>query len=195
MNKPLSQERIEALRAINAIESMIRPSVNSIGMLIAALTAMGSSETVQRALYRAERSTPNDVIKDAEELIDVLFEIGEGVIALKLERRLAELREGQSSDAIAGLWELVDLLPHDAYMAFGFAVESAQARCGEHPNPQELLRDIDFDREGFRFGPAWQFWGDLSPEAIKVARAAFIAALLHAAGLGDEPEYPEPLAD
>ena len=195
MNKLLSQERIEALRAINAIESTIRPSVNSIAMLVAALTAMGSGETVQRALYRAERHAPNDVIKDAEELIDVLHEIGEGVIALKLERRLAELREGQSSDAIAGLWELVELLPHDAYMSFGFAVESAQARCGEHPDPQELLRDMDFDREGFRFGPAWQFWGERSAEAIKVARAAFIANLLYAAGLGDEPDYPEPLAD
>jgi len=128
-------------------------------------------------------------------LIDVLYEIGEGVIALKLERRLKELREGESSDAIAGLWELVDLLPHDAYMSFGFAAECAQVRCGEHPNPQELLEDMDFDREGFRFGPAWQFWGDRSLEAIKVARAAFIAALLHAAGLGDEPKYPEPLAD
>ena len=195
MNKLLSQERIEALRAINAIESTIRPSVNSIAMLVAALTAMGSGETVQRALYRVERRALEDVIRDAEHLIDILYEIGEGVIAMKLQRRLAELREGQSSDAIAGLWELVDLLPHDAYMAFGFAVESAQIRCGEHPNPQELLRDIDFDREGFRFGPAWEFWGERAPEAIKVARAAFIAALLHAAGLGDEPEYPESLAD
>ena len=195
MNKLLSQERIEALRAINAIESTIRSSVNSIGMFIAALTAMGSGETVQRALYRVERRAPEDVIKDAEQLIDVLHEIGEGVIAMKLERRLNELREGESADAIAGLWELVDLLPHDAYMAFGFAVESAQARCGEHPNPQELLRDLDFDREGFRFGPAWQFWGEHSSESIRVAREAFIAHLLHAAGLGDEPEYPEPLSD
>ena len=191
----MNSQKVEMLRTINAIESLIRPSSDNIEMLVAALTAMGSGETVQCALYRAERRAPNDVIKDAEELIDVLFEIGEGVIALKLERRLAELREGQSSDAIAGLWELVDLLPHDAYMAFGFAVESAQIRCGEHPNPQELLRDIDFDREGFRFGPAWEFWGERAPEAIKVARAAFIAALLHAAGLGDEPEYPESLAD
>ena len=191
----MNSQKVEMLRTINAIEATICPSANSIAMLVAALTAMGSGETVQRALYRAERRAPNDMIKDAEELIDVLHEIGEGVIAMKLQRRLAELREGQSSDAIAGLWELVDLLPHDAYMAFGFAVESAQARCGEHPDPQELLRDMDFDREGFRFGPAWQFWGDLSPEAIKVARAAFIANLLYAAGLGDEPDYPESLAD
>ena len=193
MNKPLSQERIEALRAINAIESTIRPSVNSIGMLVAVFTAMGSGDTVQRALYRVERCAPEDVIK--EQLIDVLYEIGEGAIALKLERRLKELREGESSDAIAGLWELVDLLPHDAYMSFGFAVESAQIRCGEHPNPQELLEDMDFDREGLRFGPAWQFWGERSAEAIKSARAGFIAALLHAAGLADEPDYPESLAD
>jgi len=190
----MNSQKVEMLRTINAIEATICPSANSIAMLVAALTAMGSGETIQRALYRVERRAPED-IKDAEELIDVLYEIGEGVIAMKLERRLKELREGESSDAIAGLWELVDLLPHDAYMSFGFATECAQARCGEHPNPQELLRDLDFDREGFRFGPAWQFWGERAPEAIKVARAAFIAALLHAAGLGDEPEYPEPLAD
>ena len=191
----MNSQKVEMLRTINAIEATICPSANSIAMLVAALTAMGSGETVQRALYRVERRAPEDVIKDAEQLIDVLYEIGEGVIAMKLERRLAELREGQSSDAIAGLWELVDLLPHDAYMSFGFAVESAQIRCGEHPNPQELLRDIDFDREGFRFGPAWEFWGERAPEAMKVARAAFIANLLYSAGLGDEPDYPEPLAD
>jgi hypothetical protein len=191
----MNSQKVEMLRSFNQIESTIRPPVNSLSMFIAALTAMGSGETVQRALYRVERRAPEDVIKDAEQLIDVLYEIGESMIAMKLERRLKELREGRSSDAIAGLWELVDLLPHDAYMSFGFAVESAQIRCGEHPNPQELLLDMDFDREGFRFGPAWQFWGDLSPKAIKVARAAFIANLLYAAGLGDEPDYPEPLAD
>jgi len=191
----MNSQKVQMLRSINQIESTIRPPVNSLSMFIAALTAMGSGETVQRALYRVERRAPEDVIKDAEQLIDVLYEIGEGVIAMKLQRRLAELREGQSSDAIAGLWELVDMLPNDAYMSFGFAVECAQVRCGEHPNPQELLLDMDFDREGFRFGQAWQFWGEHAPEAMKVARAAFIAALLHAAGLGDEPEYPEPLAD
>jgi len=195
MNKLLSQERIEALRAINAIESTIRPSVNSIAMLVAALTAMGSGETIRRALERLSKRMPEREISSAKELVRALYDIGEGVIALKLERRLRELREGESSDAIAGLWELVDLLPHDAYMSFGFAVESAQARCGEHPDPQELLRDMDFDREGFRFGPAWEFWGERAPEAIKVVRAAFIANLLYAAGLGDEPDYPEPLAD
>ena len=191
----MNSQKVEMLRAINAIEATICPSANSIAMLVAALTAMGSGETVQRALYRVERRAPEDVIKDAEQLIDVLYEIGEGVIAMKLQRRLAELREGESADAVAGLWELVDLLPQDAYMAFGFAVESAQIRCGEHPNPQGLLRDLDFDREGFRFGPAWQFWGENSSEAIKTAREAFVAHLLHAAGLGDEPEYPEPLSD
>jgi len=191
----MNSQKVEMLRTINAIESTIRPSVNSISMLIAALTAMGSGEIIQRALYRVERQGPLDLIKDAEELIDILYEVGEGVIAMKLQHRLAELREGESADAIAGLWEIVDLLPHDAYMSFGFAVESAQIRCGEHPNPQELLRDLDFDREGFRFGPAWQFWGERAPEAIKTAREAFVAHLLHAAGLADEPDYPEPLAD
>jgi len=191
----MNSQKVQMLRSINQIESTIHPPVNSLSMFIAALTAMGSSETVQRALYLVERRAPEDVIKDAEQLIDVLYEIGEGVIAMKLQRRLAELREGQSSDAIAGLWELVDLLSHDTYMSFGFAVECAQVRCGEHPNPQELLRDMDFDREGFRFGPAWEFWSNRSSEAIRVARAAFIANLLYAAGLGDEPDYPEPLAD
>ena len=105
------------------------------------------------------------------------------------------MQEGKSADAVNGLYALVELLPHDAYMSFGFFVECAQVRCGEHPNPQELLRDIDFDREGFRFGPAWEFWDERAPEAIKTARAAFVAHLLHAAGLADEPDYPEPLAD
>ena len=195
MNKPLSQERIEVLRAINAIESMIRPSVNSIAMLVAALTAMGSGETIRRALERLSERVPEREISSVEEMIHTLHEIGEADIASEISRRIAELQEGKSADAVNGLYALVELLPHDAYMSFGFAVESAQIRCGEHPNPQELLRDIDFDREGFRFGPAWQFWGDLSPEAIKVARAAFIANLLYAAGLGDEPDYPESLAD
>jgi hypothetical protein len=191
----MNSQKVEMLRSINQIESTIRPPVNSIGMFVAALTAMGSGDTIQRALYRVEKRAPKDVIKDVEQLIDVLYEIGEGVIALKLQRCLAELREGESADAVKGLWELVDLLPHDAYMAFGFSIESAQIRCGEHPNPQELLQDIDFDREGFRFGPAWEFWNERSPEARKIARAAFIASLLYAAGLGDEPDYPEPLDD
>jgi hypothetical protein len=191
----MNSQKVDMLRAINQIESTIRPSVDGIGMFIAALTAMGSGDTVQRALYRVEKHAPERVIKDADELILALYEIGEGVIALKLQRRLAELREGESADAIAGLCEIVDLLPYDAYMAFGFAVESAQVRCGEHPDPQELLQGMDFDREGFRFGEAWQFWGERSSEAIKTARTAFIAHLLHAAGLGDEPDYPEPVAD
>ena len=191
----MNSQKVEMLRTINAIESLIRPSSDNIEMLVAALTAMGSGETIRRALERLSKRMPEREISSAKELVRALYDIGEGVIALKLERRLREFREGESSDAIAGLWELVDLLPHDAYMSFGFAVESAQIRCGEHPNPQELLRDINFDREGFRFGPAWEFWGNRSSEAIRVARAAFIANLLYAAGLGDEPDYPEPLAD
>ena len=191
----MNSQKVEMLRTISAIESMIRPSSDEIEMLVAALEAMGSGETIRRALERLSECAPERESSRVTDLIRALYDIGEGVIALKLERRLKELREGKSADAVAGLHALVDLLPHDAYMSFGFAVESAQIRCGEHPNPQELLRDIDFDREGFRFGPAWQFWGDLSPEAIKVARAAFIANLLYAAGLGDEPDYPESLAD
>ena len=191
----MNSQKVEMLRTINAIESTIRPSANSISMLIAALTAMGSGKTIRHALERLSERAPEREIQSADELIHALYEIGEAGIASKISRRIAELQEGKSAYAVNGLYALVELLPHDAYMAFGFAVESAQARCGEHPNPQELLRDMDFDREGFRFGPAWEFWGERSPEAIRVAREAFIAHLLHAAGLGDEPEYPEPLSD
>ena len=195
MNKPLSQEHIETLRAINATESMIRPSVHSIEMFAAALTAMGSGETIRRALERLSKRAPEREIGSATELVRALYDIGEGVSALKISRLIAELKEGKTVDATYGLYALVDLLPHDAYMAFGFAVECAQVRCGKHPDPQELLKDLDFDREGFRFGPAWEFWGNRSSEAIRVAREAFIANLLYAAGLCDEPDYPEPLAD
>ena len=156
---------------------------------------MGSGETIRRALERLSKRAPEREIGSATELVRALYDIGEGVSALKISRLIAELKEGKTVDATYGLYALVDLLPHDAYMAFGFAVECAQVRCGKHPDPQELLKDLDFDREGFRFGPAWEFWGNRSSEAIRVAREAFIAHLLHAAGLGDEPEYPEPLAD
>jgi len=191
----MNSRKVEMLRTINAIESTIRPSANSISMLISALTAMSSGETIRRALERLSKRAPEREISSATELVRALYDIGEGVSALKISRLIAELKEGKTVDATYGLYALVDLLPHDAYMSFGFAVESAQIRCGEHPNPHELLRDIDFDREGFRFGPAWEFWGERSPEAIKTARAAFVAHLLHAAGLADEPDYPEPLAD
>jgi hypothetical protein len=191
----MNSQKVEMLRTINAIEATICPSANSIAMLVAALTAMGSNETIRRALERLSERASEREISSVTDLIRALYDIGEGVIALKLERRLKELRGGKSADAVAGLYALVELLPHDAYMSFGFAVESAQIRCGEHPNPQELLMDMDFDREGFRFGQAWQFWGERSSEAIRVAREAFIANLLYAAGLGDEPDYPEPLAD
>ena len=195
MNNSFDKGRLEALRAINAIEAMIRPSVDSVEMLVAALEAMGSGETINKALARLRERAPEREIQDADELVRALYEIGEGAIALRISRRLAELREGESADAVAGLYALVELLPDDAYMSFGFAVECAQVRCGAHPRPEKLLKDMDFDREGFRFGPAWKFWRARSPEAIKAARTGFIAALLHAAGLGDEPEYPEPIAD
>jgi len=191
----MNSQKIEMLRTISAIESMICSSSDEIEMLVAALEAMGSGETIRRALERLSERAPEREIQSADELIRTLYEIGEAGIASKISRRIAELQDGESADAVAGLYALVDLLPHDAYMSFGFAVESAQIRCGEHPNPQELLLDLDFDREGFRFGPAWEFWGNRSFEAIRVAREAFIAHLLHAAGLGDEPEYPEPLSD
>ena len=191
----MNSQKVQMLRSINQIESTIHPPVNSLSMFIAALTAMGSGETIRRALERISERASEREIGSATELVRALYDIGEGVSALKISRLIAELKEGKTVDATYGLYALVDLLPHDAYMAFGFAVESAQIRCGEHPNPQELLADIDFDREGFRFGSAWQFWGNRSPEAIRTAREAFIAALLHAAGLSDEPDYPEPLAD
>jgi hypothetical protein len=185
-------DRAEILRAIRVIEEIIRPETeSSIDLLVAALEAMGSGETIRRALERLSERAPEREISSAEELIHALYEIGEAGIASKISRRIAELQEGESADAVAGLYALVELLPHDAYLSFGFAVECAQARCGEHPDPEELFKSMDFDKEGFRFGEAWQFWGARSPEAIKAARAGFLAALLHAAGLGDEPEYPD----
>jgi len=187
-------DREELLRAIRVIEEIIRPETeSSIELLVAALEAMGSGETIRRALERLSERAPGREIGSADELISALYDIGEGMIALKISRRLDELRGGESADAIAGLRALVELLP-DACSAFSFAIECAQERCGDHPNPKELSDDMDFDQEGFRFGHAWKFWGARSQEAIKAARAGFLAALLHAAGLGDEPEYPESIA-
>ena len=188
-------DREELLRAIRIIEEIIRPETeSSIDLLVAALEAMGSGETIRRALERLSERAPEREISSADELIRALYEIGEAGIASKISRRIAELQEGESADAIAGLCAIIELIPDDAFSAFGFAVECAQARCGEHPAPEELFKSMDLDQEGFRFGDAWQFWGARSPEAIKAARAGFLGALLHAAGLGDEPEYPESIA-
>jgi len=188
-------DRAEILRAIRVIEEIIRPETeSSIDLLVAALEAMGSGETIRRALERLSERAPEREISSADELIRTLSEIGEAGIASKISRRIAELEEGKSADAIYGLCAIIDLIPDDAFSAFGFAVECAQARCGEHPDPEELFKSMDFDKEGFRFGEAWQFWGARSQEAIKAARAGFLGALLHAAGLGDEPDYPESIA-
>jgi len=188
-------DRAEILRAIRVIEEIIRPETeSSIELLVAALEAMGSGETLQRALERLSERAPEREISSADELIRALYEIGEAGIASKISRRIAELQEGESADAIDGLCALVELLPHDASLSFSFAVECAQERCGNHPHPEQLLKDMDFDREGFSFGSAWKFWGARSPEAIEAAREGFLGALLHAAGLGDEPEYPESIA-
>jgi len=188
-------DRAEILRAIRMIEEIIRPETeSSIELLVAALEAMGSGETIRRALERLSERAPEREISSADELIRALYEIGEAGIASKINRRIAELEEGKSADAIYGLCAIIDLIPDDSFSAFGFAVECAQARCGDHPDPEELFKSMDFDKEGFRFGEAWQFWGARSPEAIKAARAGFLGALLHAAGLGDEPEYPESIA-
>jgi hypothetical protein len=188
-------DREELLRAIRMIEEIIRPETeSSIELLVAALEAMGSGETIRRALERLSERAPEREISSAEELISALYDIGEGMIALKISRRLDELRGGESADAIAGLYALSELIPHDASLSFGVAVECAQARCGAHPYPEELFKGMDLDQEGFRFGDAWQFWGARSREAIEAARAGFRDALLHAAGLGDEAEYPESIA-
>jgi len=188
-------DRAEILRAIRVIEEIIRPETeSSIELLVAALEAMGSGETIRKALARLRERAPEREIQSADELIRTLYEIGEAGIASKISRRIAELQEGESADAVDGLCAIIELIPDDAFSAFGFSVECAQERCGEHPNPEELLKSMDFDQEGFRFGEAWQFWGARSPEAIKAARAGFLGALLHAAGLGDEPDYPESIA-
>jgi len=188
-------DRAEILRGIRMIEETIRPkTANSIELLIAALEAMGSGETIHKALERLSKRAPEREIQSADELIHALYEIGEAGIASKISRRIAELQEGESADAVDGLCAIIKLIPDDAFSAFGFAVESAQARCGAHPDPEALFKDVDFDQEGFMFGAAWQFWGARSQEAIEAARAGFLGALLHAAGLGDEPDYPESIA-
>jgi len=188
-------DRAEILRGIRMIEETIRPeTANSIELLIAALEAMGSGETIHKALERVRERAPDRQISSAEELISALYDIGEGMIALKISRRLAELREGESADAIAGLYAISEIIPHDASLSLSVAIECAQQRCGEHPCPSELFKEIYFDREGMHFGNAWQFWGTRSREAIEAARVGFRDALLHAAGLGDEAEYPESIA-
>jgi hypothetical protein len=151
--------------------------------LTAALEAMDNGETARRALALVAERAPERQINDAAELVRALYDIGEGMIGLRIHRRIVELWEGKSADAIAGIYALIELLPHYAYSAFEFAVQVAQARAGAHPRPYELLRDIYFDREGFSFGDAWQYWGTMSPEAMAVARSAFIGSLLSAAGL------------
>jgi len=149
----------------------------------AAMKAMGSGETINRALALVAEHAPDREIRDAAELVRTLYDIGEGLIGLKIHRRIVELWEGKSDDAVAGLYALIELLPHYAYSAFEFAVQVAQARAGAHPRPYELLRDIGFDCEGFYFGDAWQYWGPMSPEAMTVARSAFCGKLLSDAGL------------
>ena len=187
--------RAEILRGIRVIEEIIRPETEkSIELLIVALEAMGSGGTIHKALERIRERAPDREIQDADELIRALYEIGEAGIASKISRRIAELKEGESADAIAGLYAISEIIPHDASLSFSFAVECAQARCGAHPYPEELFKGMDLDQEGFRFGDAWQFWGARSREAIEAARVGFRDALLHAAGLGDEAEYPESIA-
>ena len=188
-------DRAEILRAIRIIEEIIRPETEkSIELLIVALEAMGSGGTIHKALERIRERAPEREIQDADELIRVLYDIKEPGIASKISRRIAELKEGESADAIAGLYAISEITPHDASLSFSFAVECAQARCGEHPCPSELFKEIYFDREGMHFGHAWQFWGARSREAIEAARAGFRDTLLHAAGLGDEADYPESIA-
>jgi hypothetical protein len=187
--------RAEILRGIRVIEEIIRPETEkSIELLIVALEAMGSGETIHKALERIRERAPDREIQDADELIRALYEIGEAGIASKISRRIAELKEGESADAIAGLYAISEIIPHDASLSLSFAIECAQKRCGEHPCPSELFKEIYFDREGMHFGHAWQFWGARSREAIEAARVGFRDALLHAAGLGDEAEYPESIA-
>jgi hypothetical protein len=191
-------DRAEILRGIRMIEETIRPkTANSIELLIAALEAMGSGETIHEALERVRERAPEREIQDADELIRALYDIKdikEAGIARKISRRIDELREGESEDAIYGLYAISEIIPHDASLSLSFAIECAQKRCGEHPCPSELFKEIYFDREGMHFGHAWQFWGARSREAIEAARVGFRDALLHAAGLGDEADYPESIA-
>jgi len=164
----------------------------SVCMLLIALSAMGDHRTVYRTLATLSQKAPHRNIYSVDALLRILEEVGEWLLARKISRRLAELKEGESADAISGLWALAQATEYEVGCAFGHAVECAQARCGDHPKRNALFDQMDFDNEGFRFGPAWDFWGAQSPEAIVAAREGFVARLLHIAGLEDEPE---PIAD
>jgi hypothetical protein len=78
-------DRAEILRAIRVIEEIIRPETeSSIDLLVAALEAMGSGETIRKALARLRERAPEREISSADELIRTLYEIGEAGIASKL---------------------------------------------------------------------------------------------------------------
>ena len=160
----------------------------SVYLMLIALSAMGDHQTVYRTLAVLGFKAQHRNIYSVDALLRIIEEVGEWLLARKISRRLSELKKGESADAVAGLWALAQANEYDVGCAFGCAVNFAEACCGEHPNRFELFNQIDFDHEGFRFGPAWDFWGDLSPKAVAAAREGFVARLLNIAGLGDEPE-------
>jgi len=160
----------------------------SVYLLLIALSAMGDHQTVYRTLSVLGFKAQHRNIYSVDALLRILEEVGEWLLARKISRRLSELKKGESADAVAGLWALAQANEYDVGCAFGCAVNFAEAHCGEHPNRVDLFNQIDFNQEGFRFGPAWNFWEDRSPQAIAAAREGFVASLLHIAGLGDEPE-------
>jgi len=160
----------------------------SVYLLLIALSAMGDHQTVYRTLAVLGFKAQHRNIYSVDALLRIIEEVGEWLLARKISRRLSELKKGESADAVAGLWALAQANEYDVGCAFGCAVNFAKEHCGEHPKHNALFDQMDFDNEGFRFGPAWDFWGAQSPEAIAAAREGFVACLLHIAGLGDEPE-------
>jgi hypothetical protein len=152
---------------------------------------------LERALERLSEADAARV-RDAEDVDDVLAVL-DPTTYVRVQRVLADLRKlpaGQGSeDALRALLAITDRLDYRCLDAFGFAVECAQARAGEHPCPEELFHSIELDQEGLSFsGPAWYFWGERSEKAMRAARAGFWATVLHEAGLDDKPEWPESIA-
>jgi hypothetical protein len=168
--------------AFGLLEAIL--STDKIELMTVAFEAMGSGETIQRALARVDERAPERDIISGKDLIRTLYEIGEGGIASEISQRIAELQQGESEDAIAGLWALAKASPYDAWLAAGLAINRAQERCGDHPRPRELAAGLDLNEQGFHFGTAWQFWGTQAPEAIEAARREFASSLPNLAFLG-----------
>jgi len=189
-------DRAELLRVniINMFNAILDydDSRSSVNLLVVALEAMGDGMMIRDALEELRWRAPEREISNATDLIRALYEIGEDATAQRLIRRLAELKEGESDDALAGLHAIAKLCPHHTWWALGFAIECAQARAGAHPRPEKLLLAVELNEQGLCFRSLeWEFWGfPLYREAIRATTTGFRDYLLYRVGLGDEPELP-----